>query len=1852
MSVADAVRRGYLDSDLVEKLAEEGITRSAGIDINWDEGTIIDKTTHESMTIDAAERSGFIDRPTAQALRVISGQWEETAVKSQNTRESYSKMMSDMRKEDQETKTTETTRTVGGGESKPLRASTPKKLKSKKLLSEFVHNEIFDIQSYFESVRTDTLNKDESLIVNPYDGEVITITEAIEQKVFDANSGYIRHTGTNERISLQEAVYQGLIPGPGQRITRTARSGFVSDRIDNVVNTEKEIHTSITGDLKTSITEPVQKPKGMTFKEALERNLIDEQSGTFYNPMTDEIISLATAIEYGWISETGTKEVKVEPDRYYEKVVVVNQKGPADAVGTLTFTQALDQGFIDLSKNQYTEPTTGTRMAILDAIRGKLINTTGEEDSEERTEGMTLSAALQSGAFDEKTGLFIDRRTNEKMTLSECTKRGYIDGESSLYDVNSGKVYTLNEAIAKGKIDSKTGQYIENPKSKVSVKDAAKMGLIALIGAPYMAVKSAVKKKDVFKSDDITEMNSLRWKGVGQDKKSGYDLSSTPVTIEATKVSILNPQTIEVTQVKELTSVTAKDSEKMMFMEAISSGYLNPENGMYKDPDTGKYMTLQNAIHLEHIHPESAKLQLSNGIFINIGEAVDGGVLDNTGHYTGDGHPMTLEDLIQEGRIQEMIPGVHAASSLVMKTTDKVNVDAVLDPRSNTLVSLSSAIDTGLINPHDGTYTNPISGEVMSIMDALSFSFIQGQVLDSITVKEGLSKEGFEAEVTFSEKKKVKVASVLNTKSGEKLSLHEAIRQGIIDQTEGKYLDKKSGQIMPLSDAMKEKYVNANELNASMQTSEMVSKSSENLFTQTQSFDITKVVDPISGQELNVPQAIEKGVLNVNVGIVKNLKTGEEMTISDAIKKGYVKGNQTSKKSGIFSDTLPKQYVHEKDTIHLKSVYDRDGGRYIPVKQAIQKGIIDEKHGLYFSDDRTSIPISKAIEDGLIQTEIKDSASSNGGMIQEKKSYSIHTVLDPVTGRKLSASQAIDRGLLNLTSGIYSHPATGEKLTIPEAVDRGFVEADTSSTITQPTVLKPTSVQIDAGSKTFTVRSVLDPRTKEEMSVTEAVSKGILDQSMCKYLDTHTGQTIPLRDAAHKGLVLMEEVERSPIRTDVVQESLTVTAIVDPTTGKDVSLQKAVKKGMFDPERGLVQNKLTGKMISLDDAVKQGLAKVEVGDGKTSEEIIRGIIVEKVKDPMTGRDLKVSEAKRRGILNSESGFYVDHKTNTSMTIEDAMQNELIQGRKSAELAKTDKVKTDLRQINVSQVLDTRTGVDISMDEAVQRGIIDSKLTTYTDPRTGQSLALEEAMKEGLVSGSVSVVAATKTKFSAPKTSSTFNITSVTDTITGQKLSVAEALNKAILGPTGQFIDTKSGDVIPVSEAVRKGFVETEVVDLKSKPKKQISDPIRKEAAIPFTQALKSGSINGIEGTFTSPFSGRYTSVDDAVLSESVVSDSGKPFKYKGPQKDRVTYSFQQAFKSGLLDPETGLFWDVKKGKSYTVEDALKKGYLSPLASSTGKEGSVVMLKAANTAPLKTEFIINEVPYTESNDLKRDTPSPITMLSNDLNERDQLPVVRSSTPDNDVILLETENIDNMKQYYQEPLTFTEALQAGLIDSSTGEYCDPDSNDLLNADEAVICGFLKLDKPQTLNTVKLTKCSEAPTALSTAIKDGHINVEAGTYTEPNSKETITVQQAIQLGYIQPKTSLEDDADGKMIEDQKPTIKPDEYVIITEGSPFSPKRDLVYKDGKLISRTATEVTVNQGSCTYVTKPGFSLDSSGKVVNSNTGERMSLEDAMRSGIADIEAAEGTGMERRVGASAVPPDLDDGTDSESGVRI
>jgi hypothetical protein len=73
---------------------------------------------------------------------------------------------------------------------------------------------------------------------------------------------------------------------------------------------------------------------------------------------------------------------------------------------------------------------------------------------------MTLTAAIADGIFDDATGVFIDKKTGRKYSLQEAIKSGFINGDSSIYDVKSGKMMTLTQALDQGRIDPKSGKFI------------------------------------------------------------------------------------------------------------------------------------------------------------------------------------------------------------------------------------------------------------------------------------------------------------------------------------------------------------------------------------------------------------------------------------------------------------------------------------------------------------------------------------------------------------------------------------------------------------------------------------------------------------------------------------------------------------------------------------------------------------------------------------------------------------------------------------------------------------------------------------------------------------------------------------------------------------------------------------------------------------------------------------------------------------------------------------------------------------------------------------------------------------------------------------------------------------------------------------------------------------------------------------------------------------------------------------------------------------------------------------------------------------------------------------------------
>ena len=114
-------------------------------------------------------------------------------------------------------------------------------------------------------------------------------------------------------------------------------------------------------------------------------------------------------------------------------------------------------------------------------------------------------------------------------------------------------------------------------------------------------------------------------------------------------------------------------------------------------------------------------------------------------------------------------------------------------------------------------------------------------------------------------------------------------------------------------------------------------------------------------------------------------------------------------------------------------------------------------------------------------------------------------VVDPRTQESISVSKAVEEGILDSSLENYINPITGKVMSLNEAIDKKFVIAqaavlegsNSSSTESihidndEEVVDSNLTEEVTTETVTFSINSVIDPRTMEMMSYDEAVLYGV-----------------------------------------------------------------------------------------------------------------------------------------------------------------------------------------------------------------------------------------------------------------------------------------------------------------------------------------------------------------------------------------------------------------------------------------------------------------------------------------------------------------------------------------------------------------------------------------------------------------------------------------------------------------------------------------------------------------------------------------------------------------------------------------
>ncbi|XP_056452491.1 desmoplakin-A-like isoform X2 [Gadus chalcogrammus] len=421
---------------------------------------------------------------------------------------------------------------------------------------------------------------------------------------------------------------------------------------------------------------------------------------------------------------------------------------------------------------------------------------------------------------------------------------------------------------------------------------------------------------------------------------------------------------------------------------------------------------------------------------------------------------------------------------------------------------------------------------------------------------------------------------------------------------------------------------------------------------------------------------------------------------------------------------------------------------------------------------------------------------------------------------------------------------------------------------------------------------MIDPVNNVFLTVEEAVKRGVVgnefkkklisaEKAVVGYTDPETGNTISLFQAIDKDLIEKGHGIR------LLEAQIASGGIIDPKESHRIDVDVAYRRGYFNEEMN--------EILTYEGDDTKGFFDPNTKDNLTYLQLKERCI----KDPKTGLVLLALRDKskktkdftesRKNVLRKRRVVIVDPDTGLEMSVREAFHRELIDYDTFLDLSEQEceweeiTVKGEDGSVRVLLV-DKKTGTQYDINEYLERGAIDQAsldryrsgnitLTEFADLITQKSSSREMNITASTADDVATCTSPTQARPSSPTVRKRFNSISIT-------LSPAEMFDD--LSPVGAIFDTETLEKITISEACRRGIVDT------------ITAQRLLEA-----QASTGGIIN--------PSTGQRLSLQDAVH-QTIIDEDMAP-KLKASQK---------AF--------TG-FEDVKSKRRMSAAEAMKEKWL-------------------------------------------------------------------------------------------------------------------------------------------------------------------------------------------------------------------------------------------------------------------------------------------------------------------------------------
>lgn len=433
--------------------------------------------------------------------------------------------------------------------------------------------------------------------------------------------------------------------------------------------------------------------------------------------------------------------------------------------------------------------------------------------------------------------------------------------------------------------------------------------------------------------------------------------------------------------------------------------------------------------------------------------------------------------------------------------------------------------------------------------------------------------------------------------------------------------------------------------------------------------------------------------------------------------------------------------------------------------------------------------VTEAVKMGVVGPEFKDKLLSAERAVTGYR--------DPYSGQIVSLFQAMKKSLIlkdhgirlleaQIATGGIIDPQESHRLPVETAYERGLFDEEMNTILTDPS---------------DDTKGFFDPNTEENLTYLQ-----LMDRCM---MDPETG----LR------LLLLKEKKRERKTSSKSSVRKRRVVIVDPESGKEMSVYEAYQKGLIDHQTyiELSEQECEWEEITIT----------------SSDGVVKSVII----DRRSGRQYDIDDAITRGLIDKSALDQYRAGTLSITEFADMLSGNVSGSRSrsssfgsssSYTASPIPSIKTPATTWNdpteetgpVAGILDTDTLEKVSVTEAIHRNLVDNitgqrllEAQACTggilDPNTGEKFSVTDAMNKGLVDkimvDRISLAQKACNGFEDPRTKT--------------KMSAAQALKKGWLyyeaGQrflevqylTGGLIEPDASGRVPIDEALKKGTLD-------------------------------------------------------------------------------------------------------------------------------------------------------------------------------------------------------------------------------------------------------------------------------------------------------------------------------------------------------------------------------------------------------------------------------------------------------------